>query len=57
MDNPLAFPDIVTDFDYHPESQQRYSNTYSHGGMSLRDYFAAAAGEHPHRQGERKGSL
>lgn len=42
-DGGPAFPDIVTDLDYDTASQQRYPNTYSHGGMSLRDYFAAAA--------------
>jgi hypothetical protein len=42
-DGGPAFPDIVTDLDYHYESETRWPNTYSHGGMTLRDYFAAAA--------------
>lgn len=39
-DGGSAFPEVVTDCDYHGPSETRYSNTYSHGGMSLRDWFA-----------------
>lgn len=40
-DGGSAFPEIMTDVrDTHGNSQ---SDTYSFGGMSLRDYFAAKA--------------
>lgn len=41
MENPSAFPEIRTGYD---DSRHKYDgNVYSEGGMSLRDYFAAAA--------------
>jgi hypothetical protein len=42
-ENPSAFPEIGTEKEYH--NDQAWSNTYSYGGMSLRDYFAAKAME------------
>lgn len=41
-DGGSAFPEIETDTAYDDE-HKLYSRTYSYGGMTLRDYFAAAA--------------
>lgn len=41
-DGGMAFPGIETDDAYNDE-RQMYGRTYSYGGMSLRDYFAAKA--------------
>lgn len=37
-----AFPEICTDYHANDGEHGRH-DTYSYGGMSLRDYFAAAA--------------
>lgn len=42
-DGGSAFPQIETDRAYDRDSDSVYGNTCSYGGMSLRDYFAAAA--------------
>lgn len=38
-----AFPEVETDLSLDRDSNTDYPRTYSYGGMSLRDYFAAAA--------------
>lgn len=40
-ENPPAFPEVFTDLEL--KKGRYYSDTYSSGGMSLRDYFAAKA--------------
>ena len=40
-DGGAAFPEVETDIVY--QQGQDYPRTYSSGGMSLRDYFAAQA--------------
>lgn len=41
-DGGPAFPEIETDREER-EGEAAYARTYSYGGMTLRDYFAAAA--------------
>jgi len=41
-ENPSAFPESMTELT-STRSGETYPNTYSYGGMSLRDYFAAKA--------------
>jgi hypothetical protein len=38
-----AFPETFTDYDYSQSNEAFFPNTYSCGGMTLRDYFAAKA--------------
>lgn len=40
-DGGSAFPEIETDEQYSHERNGYVSRTYSYGGMTLRDYFAA----------------
>ena len=42
-DGGSAFPEITTDQEYNDDREHIGPNTYSYGGMSLRDYFAAKA--------------
>lgn len=42
-DGGSAFPQVTTDEAYAPSTQTTYGDTYSFGGMSLRDYFAGQA--------------
>ena len=42
-DGGPAFPEVVTHLDYSYEADHRFGNTFSYGGMTLRDYFAAKA--------------
>ena len=39
----LAYPEMKTDFLRDPVSDQPYSNIYSYGGMTLREYYAGQA--------------
>jgi len=41
--NEPAFPDIVTDIEHHAKSGTTQPNTYSWGGLTKREYFAAKA--------------
>ena len=38
-----AFPEVATDCDQRDPSNDYYPNTYSYGGMTKREYFAAKA--------------
>lgn len=38
-----AFPEIETDLSYNRDESKYFEHTYSYGGMTLRDYFAAQA--------------
>lgn len=38
-----AFPQVVTEHDYDQSQEQFYANTYSHGGVTVRDWFAGKA--------------
>lgn len=38
-----AFPEVVTDLDYNEGTQERFPNTYSVGGMTLRQWYAGLA--------------
>jgi hypothetical protein len=42
-DGGPAFPVVQTYHDYDQNNEKHYPNTFSEGGMSLRDYFAAKA--------------
>ena len=42
-DGGSAFPEICTDQKYNDDREYVGPDTYSYGGMTLRDYFAAKA--------------
>lgn len=42
-DGGPAFPQVETDLEYPASTCAPWGHTYSYGGMSLRDYFAAKA--------------
>jgi hypothetical protein len=41
-DDP-AFPEIKSEMDWDPNKSENYTSTYSEGGLTKREYFAAAA--------------
>ena len=42
-DGGPAFPEINTSLDYDRDRESHFPNTYTSGGMSLRDWFAGMA--------------